>query len=100
MKPTFMDFLRGGEQINLMLAVDLTGSNRTPTNPISLHYLNPSGLLNGYQEAITSVGSVLLNYDYDGQVDCYGFGAFPNYPNWKEKVTNHCFPLSGNLQQC
>ena len=29
-------------------------------------------------------------------VDCFGFGAFPNWPHWQEQKTSHCFPLSGN----
>jgi len=28
--PTFVDYLRGGEQINIVLAVDFTGSNGNP----------------------------------------------------------------------
>ncbi len=43
-----MDYLRGGEQINLMVAVDFTGSNGNPKDPDSLHYLHPDGTLNSY----------------------------------------------------
>jgi hypothetical protein len=38
-----------------------------------------------------SVGSILINYDYDKQIPVYGFGAIlpPNLS------TSHCFALSG-----
>ena len=38
-----------------------------------------------------------MDYDYDGKIDCYGFGAKLNYPNLKSKRVDHCFPLSGNV---
>jgi len=82
-KASFVDYLRGGEQLNLMVAVDYTGSNGKPSLPTSLHYINPSGQPNQYETALFNTGDILLNYDYDGQVDCYGFGAFPNYPHFR-----------------
>jgi hypothetical protein len=51
--------------MKLILAVDFTASNKNPTNPASLHYLNPSGQYNHYEAAIYSVSEILLNYDYD-----------------------------------
>ena len=54
-KPSFMDFIRGGEQLSFILAVDFTGSNGIPTSSSSLHYIDPSGQFNQYQSAIVSV---------------------------------------------
>ncbi|KAK1581808.1 hypothetical protein Q3G72_009168 [Acer saccharum] len=41
-----------------MVAVDFTASNGNPRNPNSLHYIDPSGRLNSYQQTIIEVGEV------------------------------------------
>lgn len=38
-KPSFIDYLRGGMQINLYVAIDYTASNGEMSHPNSLHYL-------------------------------------------------------------
>jgi len=38
-KPSFIDYLRSGWQINLHVAIDFTASNGEPSVPSSLHYL-------------------------------------------------------------
>lgn len=43
--------------------------------------------------AMESVGSILINYDYDKQIPIYGFGGV--LPSYSSSVS-HCFPLSGN----
>lgn len=43
---SFLDYIMGGTEINLMVAIDFTGSNGKPTDPKSLHYVS-SGKLNG-----------------------------------------------------
>ena len=43
---TFIDYLRGGTQLNVILAVDFTGSNLNPDNPNSLHYMANKDKLN------------------------------------------------------
>jgi hypothetical protein len=90
-----MDYLRGGLQLNLSVAIDFTGSNGVPTFPTSLHYLNPNKP-NQYQSAIMAVGNILLDYDYDKMIPAFGFGAKPkfNYYSGMGGVS-HCFPLSG-----
>lgn len=50
-KPTFVDYLRGGLELNMVIAIDFTGSNGTPTQPTSLHYMDKTKL-NQYQMAI------------------------------------------------
>ena len=32
-RPAFIDYLRGGLQLNMVAAIDFTGSNCTPTKP-------------------------------------------------------------------
>lgn len=43
---TFLDYIIGGTEINLMISVDFTGSNGKPTDPNSLHAIK-NGQLNG-----------------------------------------------------
>lgn len=56
--------------------------------------MNPN-MPNQYQKAIMSVGSILLNYDYDKMIPGFGFGAKPHFPQLNTNATDHCFPLSG-----
>lgn len=78
----------------MVIAIDFTGSNGTPTQPNSLHYMNPQQL-NQYQMAIQAVGQILLNYDTDKRIPVFGFGADLKFPSMKG--LSHCFPLSGDF---
>ena len=40
-KESFLDYIFGGCEMGLQIYVDFTLSNQVPTNPNSLHYLNP-----------------------------------------------------------
>eukprot|EP00118_Oscarella_pearsei_P008025 m.40387 g.40387 ORF g.40387 m.40387 type:complete len:193 (+) comp32962_c0_seq2:941-1519(+) len=92
--PSFMDFIKGGCEISLSVAVDFTASNGNPDSPSSLHYNTPYQM-NEYVEAIQSVGSVLAPYDSDQLFPIWGFGAKipPTY------AVSHCFPLTGNPER-
>lgn len=79
--PSFVDYLRSGLQLNLIVAIDFTGSNGSPTAPTSLHYIN-SNSLNQYQTALKSIGNILLNYDSDKSIPCFGFGAKPKFADF------------------
>jgi len=87
---SFMDYLVGGTQMNLIVAIDYTASNGDPRSPNSLHYLNPNGSLNQYAQVISSVGNILLSYDSDGRVPTYGFGA-----KLPDGNVSHCFHVNG-----
>jgi hypothetical protein len=39
---TFLEFIRGGLDINLIVGIDFTSSNGDPQNPSSLHFLGPN----------------------------------------------------------
>ncbi|KAM3142693.1 hypothetical protein pb186bvf_005077 [Paramecium bursaria] len=91
--PSFTDFIRGGTQLNLVLAVDFTGSNGDPRQPSSLHYI---GGQNQYLKVINTVGEILIAYDYDKNIPCYGFGAVTAFPQLRSNETLHCFPMSGD----
>lgn len=84
---TFLDYLRGGMQVSLIVCIDFTGSNGDPRDPTSLHYRNPSGEFNQYETVISSVGSIVAEYDSDQKFPVWGFGGAIN------KQTSHCFPM-------
>jgi hypothetical protein len=86
-KPTFYDYLRGGLELNLITAIDFTGSNGPPTDPYSLHYLY-GDTPNPYEHCILAVGSVICPYDVDQLFPVYGFGAQVG------DEVSHCFPLT------
>lgn len=90
-----MDYLRGGLELNLSIAIDFTGSNGMPTHPSSLHYMDLHKP-NQYQIAIDAVAKILLEYDSDKRIPAFGFGAKLHYPNMSSNTASHCFPLTGD----
>lgn len=88
---TFYDYLRGGIQLNLITAIDFTGSNGDPRKRSSRHYIDTTGdYINEYERCIKAIGEVLCPYDSDQMFPVYGFGAEVN------NRTSHCFPLTFN----
>ena len=84
---TFLDYLRGGLQLNLITAIDFTASNRDPRDSRSLHFLSQQGP-NQYESCIWAVGSVICPYDSDQLFPVFGFGGKIN------GQLSHCFPLT------
>lgn len=89
-KHSFLEFIAGGLQINLVIGVDFTSSNGNPLDPSSLHYISPN-VPNQYQAALQSVSEILLNYDSDKEVPLFGFGGRI------DKEVDHCFALNSNI---
>ncbi|XP_040890844.1 copine-9-like isoform X3 [Toxotes jaculatrix] len=90
---TFVDFIRGGTQLNFTVAIDFTASNGNPSQPTSLHYMSPYQM-NAYAMALKAVGEIIQDYDSDKLFPAYGFGAkLP--PDGK---ISHAFPLSSNTE--
>ena len=88
---TFLEYVFGGCEIGLNIAIDFTGSNGDPAKPNSLHY-HGNLQRNEYLNAIKSVGNILQYYDSDKQVPALGYGAvIPGHE------TSHCFALNGNI---
>ncbi|KAK0599641.1 hypothetical protein LWI29_007205 [Acer saccharum] len=87
---TFLDYISSGFELNFMVAVDFTASNGNPQNPNSLHYIDPSGRLNSYQQAIMEVGEVIQFYDFDRRFPTWGFGG-----KTFNGAVSHCFNLNG-----
>lgn len=90
-EPSFVDYLRGGCEIALSVAVDFTSSNGPPSSPYSLHF-SSSEAPSAYEAAISAVAAILAPYDTDGLIPAYGYGG-------KSKsgrgVVSHCFALNG-----
>uniref|UniRef100_A0A7S4DNV9 C2 domain-containing protein n=1 Tax=Lotharella globosa TaxID=91324 RepID=A0A7S4DNV9_9EUKA len=88
---SFLDYIKGGCEVNLSIAIDFTASNGDPRNPRSLHYIGP-GHANEYQKAIATIGNILTPYDTDNKYPVYGFGGRVKRTGQVE----HCFPLTMN----
>jgi hypothetical protein len=93
-----LDYLRGGLQLSVIVAVDFTGSNGIPTAPDSLHAFKYDGSYNDYQKAISGVCDILLNYDYDKKIPMFGFGGKPKFQTYYKNYVDHCFPMTANAQ--
>ncbi len=84
--PSFVSYLSGGLELNVVVGIDFTGSNGNPREAGTLHYLDPTGATkNDYEKAISSILSVLSKYDHDQHFPVIGFGAKYN------GIVNHCF---------
>ncbi|EGR30297.1 hypothetical protein IMG5_135630 [Ichthyophthirius multifiliis] len=94
--PTFIDYVQGGYQINVIAAVDFTASNGDINDPISLH--SSDLLKNQYLQTLKKTLNVLLQFDSNKRIKLYGFGGVPQYPNLKSYDTDHCFPLTGDVK--
>lgn len=89
-KPSFTDYIAGGCEMSLCVAIDFTGSNGDPRKPGTLHYMGEG--MNDYEKAISSIGNILANYDHDKKYPVYGFGAKYN------GVVQHCFQCGPNSE--
>ena len=61
---SFLEYVFGGCEIGLQIAIDFTGSNGDPSHSRSLHYKGNMAN-NEYLNAIKSVGNILQYYDSD-----------------------------------
>ncbi|XVF42550.1 hypothetical protein PTKIN_Ptkin01aG0372600 [Pterospermum kingtungense] len=91
---SFLDYISSGFELNFMVAIDFTASNGNPRNQASLHYIDPSGRLNSYQQAIREVGDVIQFYDSDRRFPAWGFGG-----RTYNGTLSHCFNLNGNASE-
>ena len=64
-RATFLDYIFGGTEINVHVAIDFTLSNGDPNSHDSLHYINPHTGKNQYTDAISACMNILENYDDD-----------------------------------
>lgn len=71
---SFADYIAGGCELNVSVAIDFTGSNGDPRKPGTLHYRHPDGSHNDYEKAISAIVNVLAKYDSDQMYPVWGFG--------------------------
>eukprot|EP01040_Poterioochromonas_malhamensis_P007714 gene7715-8332_t len=92
---SFAQYIQGGLEIGLTVAIDYTGSNGDPRMSDSLHYIHPIGeQYNQYEQAILSVGQVLEPYDHDKEYTVYGFGArIKDSAGEFGATAEHCFAI-------
>lgn len=96
--PTFSEYVVGGAEISLIVAVDYTGSNGDPATPASLHHIDLSGATsNQYQQTIATIGQVVEQYDSDKRFPVVGFGARVRIPGGFSDV-QHCFQVGANAE--
>ncbi|GAB4835884.1 Protein BONZAI 3 [Ancistrocladus abbreviatus] len=88
---SFVDYISSGFELNFMVAIDFTASNGNPRSSDSLHYIDPYGRLNAYQQAIMEVGEVIQFYDSDRHFPAWGFGG-----RTTDGTISHCFNLNGS----
>lgn len=88
MQYSLFDFIRGGLQIQPVVAIDFTASNGAIDEELSLHCVNNTRE-NQYMDAMDTLGAMISQYSSEQQIALYGFGA-----KWKhKKKVSHCFPL-------
>jgi hypothetical protein len=85
-RPTIVDYLVGGCELNLMVAVDFTLSNGHPTDPKSLHYRQEKRM-NEYQQAMLKIGKLVQNYAQNKTFPIWAFGAKIDH------IKRDCLPL-------
>lgn len=80
----------------MVLCIDFTASNGQQKDPNSLHHYTAIKK-SQYEEALHEFSAIVLDYDTDKLVPCFGFGAKVNMPNFKTfNKVHHCFPMNGN----
>ena len=74
------------------VAIDFTGSNGDPRVDGTLHHLSQNGQMNGYEKAISAVGSILAKYDSNQRFPVWGFGAK------FDGAVRHCFQVGNETE--
>ena len=95
MRPSLAEYLQGGWQMNVTIAIDFTLSNREIKDQKSLHRQLKNGEMNSYEKAIFEVCNVMVKYAKGGDFDVYGFGGIPQYMGYKNTVSR-LWNLNGN----
>ena len=70
----FLDYVYGGCEINLSVAIDFSSANLDPKDPNSLHRLQDQEN-NKYLQAIKSAVTIMQYYNSTKLIAAYGFGA-------------------------
>lgn len=81
----FIDYISGGCEMNMCIAIDFSESNGNPQQKGTYHYQSDKD--NNYEHAIKSVVNLISKYDSDQMYPVWGFGA-----RFAGKMQN-CFQL-------
>ncbi|OMJ70479.1 hypothetical protein SteCoe_31523 [Stentor coeruleus] len=87
---TYLDYIRAGLNICVVLGIDFKISNGEFTNYLSLHYLSNINK-NPYEKALENIVSVLEKLKKTDKYYVYGFGGIP-----ESQDTPGVFPLNFN----
>ncbi|KAL3104226.1 hypothetical protein niasHS_002253 [Heterodera schachtii] len=88
---TFLDFIRGGTELDFTVAIDFTRSNLPMKDQSSLHRFDHSNRPNQYEIAIGAIAEICQHYSKNKLFNAYGFGA--RIPSLDDKV-HYNFPLN------
>ena len=58
----FLDYLQGGCELSMMIAIDFTGANGQINDPLSLHYIYEQMKPSPYQDAIRQICPIVATY--------------------------------------
>lgn len=93
-EPSFLQYIKGGCEISLVVSIDLTSSNGSPEEPGTKHYIHPDPkVLNDYEKAILAVGKVLEAYDSDKKYPVYCYGGVKQRPDGTWKRDKYLFNM-------
>lgn len=93
---SFLEYIFGGCELNLAVAIDYTLSNGDPNDRDSLHCGNLAK--NEYYKALKAVMDILQFYDTDKQFPVLGFGGkMRSGAHSLDNRASHCFAVNGNI---
>lgn len=88
-EPTFVNYVAGGCELRVIVAIDVTKSNGNPREETSLHYLNGNNGRNDYEAALQAICTASSKFDSDQLYPVFGFGAVRENGG----AVSHCFPM-------
>lgn len=93
-KSTFVNYIKTGLAMRVMIAIDVTASNHSCTSSGSLHFFDMNRYnrqeYNPYEQGMLSIAGVIEAYSANKPVQMYGFGA--DDPGLRAKKL--CFPFN------
>ena len=94
--PTFLQYISGGCEFRVIIAIVLTSSNGNTRDEQSLHYFDDHNK-NGYEESLYSICTILLKYDSYQKYPVYGFGikhcSIDNNDSTDDRSIDPCYRL-------
>lgn len=91
LKSEFIEYLKEGMDLNMIIAIDFTKSNGAPDKVGSLHEDNEM-TENPYERSMRNSGEIISQYATTKMFPCFGYGAI--LPGKTE--VSHCFSLNLN----